>query len=220
MSNLEGARSHSVTIRLASGEEIKRTVGGLAYVVGRRGTLDYLTPSLRSEVLGTIDGQSPVSPTTSLISGRTLRTKTESSLEVAKDVFVIGSLAGDSLIRHAVGGCVYAAGRITHHIPSTFSTPPSTLSSSRSSPSLSARSSSPILTLPDDSDPKDTSSRVSCCSAPDPSALANGHSDLHLDRRKLTRTVEVANAENRYWAASGWWAGGVGYRVPTPQNQK
>jgi hypothetical protein len=38
---------------------------------------------------------------------------------------------------------------------------------------------------------------------------ANGHDDLHLDRRKLARAVEVAGVENRVWADSGWWAGGA-----------
>jgi hypothetical protein len=43
-----------------------------------------------------------------------------------------------------------------------------------------------------------------------PGELTNGHADLHLDRRKLVRSVETANAENRYWVDSGWWAGGLG----------
>jgi len=60
-----------------------------------------------------------------LITGQTLRAKIESfdehsgggggrrnAFEVAKDVFVIGSLTGDSLIRFAFGGCCAVAGAL------------------------------------------------------------------------------------------------------------
>jgi hypothetical protein len=40
--------------------------------------------------------------------------------------------------------------------------------------------------------------------------VSNGHEDLHLDRRKLARAVEVASIENRVWGESGWWSGGGG----------
>jgi hypothetical protein len=180
-----------VTIRLDSGEEITREVGGLAYVVGRRGTLDFLSSSLLQE-LGPFETESG---SQTLISGRTLRAKAESSLEVAKDVFIIGSLAGDSLIRHAVGGCVFAAGRILDAIPPTY---PASSSSSSSTP----RSASPSRV----SEPSPDSS-----SAPSPRVTANGHEDLHVDRRKLARAVEVASMENRIWTDSGWWAGGLGW---------
>lgn len=181
------AASAIATIRLASGDEVKCEVGGLAYVVGRRGTLDFLSAALRSEVLESSNTvPTSLDPTSSLtlISGRTLRAKAEVSLEVAKNVFIIGSLAGDSLIRHAIGGCVFAAGRIMHAIPSTYS--PST--TGPVSPASTSRSVSP---------------------SPDRD-VANGHEDLHLDRRKLMRAVEVVNAENRAWVHSGWWAGGLG----------
>lgn len=184
-----------VTMRLESGEEITRQVGGLAYVVGRRGTLDFLSPSLLRE-LGPLDTPSG-SPT--LISGRTLRAKAESSLEVAKNVFIIGSLAGDSLIRHAVGGCVFAAGRILGAIPASY---PTSSTSSSSTP----RSASPSRVsegTPDSSSapsPKES-----------PRVTANGHEDLHVDRRKLAWAVEVASVENRIWTDSGWWAGGLGW---------
>ncbi|ORY16475.1 hypothetical protein BCR34DRAFT_464222, partial [Clohesyomyces aquaticus] len=199
VSDPNGATSATITIRLASGEVINRTVGSLEYVVGRRGSLSYLSPSLRSEVLSTpLDSTSPPP----LISARTLRTKAESSLEVTRNTFIIGSLAGDSLIRHAVGGCVFTAGRILGNIPPSYSssgsstTVPSTRSSSPSPSALSDRNS--------------TESSPTASSASSPHLLANGHADLHLDRRKVARAVEVANAENRYWQDSGWWAGGLG----------
>ncbi|KAF2103792.1 hypothetical protein NA57DRAFT_31239 [Rhizodiscina lignyota] len=97
-----------VTIRQLDGATIIRTVGGLEYVVGRRAEMNYLSPSLQSEVVG-----SPGSTSTpGLISGKTLRSRAEEDLEIAPGVFIIGSLTGDSLVRHAFGGCVYAAGRI------------------------------------------------------------------------------------------------------------
>jgi len=93
-----------VSIRLTTGEVKTYEVGGLEYVVGRRGTLDFLSPSLQAEVLSPI----PFDPTNPpQVSGRTLRAKAETSLEVAPNVFITGSLTGDSLIRHAVGGCVF-----------------------------------------------------------------------------------------------------------------
>lgn len=189
----------TITVRLASGEQISREVGGLEYVVGRRGTLDFLSTSLRTEIFSTADQVLPIT-TQALISGRTLRNKAETSLEVAKNVFITGSLTGDSLIRHAVGGCVFAAGRIMDFIPTAYSpdsTPSPTISSSERSSSPVSRSASP------DSAPlqlERTSTRE----------LTNGHADLHLDRRQLARSVEVAREENNAWVGSGWWAGGLG----------
>ncbi|KAJ4360259.1 uncharacterized protein N0V89_000819 [Didymosphaeria variabile] len=190
-----------VTIRLQSGEEMTREVGGLAYVVGRRGTLDYLSPSLVQE-LGPFETPSG-SPT--LISGRTFRAKAESSLELAKNIFIVGSLAGDSLIRHAVGGCVFAAGRILGAIPSTQ---PASSSSSSSTPRSASPSRISEATLDSSSTP---SPKESPRESPRETATANGHEDLHVDRRELARAVEVANVENKVWVDSGWWAGGLGW---------
>ncbi|KAF1950041.1 hypothetical protein CC80DRAFT_483413 [Byssothecium circinans] len=186
----------TVTIRLSSGETASYEVGGLAYVVGRRGTLDFLSPALRAEVLG-------ITPTTntspSLISGRTLRPKAETSLEVAKNVFIIGSLAGDSLIRHAIGGCVFAAGRILHTIPSSYSPFSSPASTPRSTSPSRAGSGGSEETTPDGSEREGVV------------AMANGHEDLHVDRRKMVMAVEVVSAENMFWERSGWGAGGFGW---------
>lgn len=96
-----------VTLCMRDGSTFTRSVSGLAYAVGRRGSLNYLDNGLRGEVIeqkATNDGD--------LISARTLRAQCQTDLEVAKDVFVIGSLTGDSLIRFAYGGCVYVAGKI------------------------------------------------------------------------------------------------------------
>lgn len=196
---LEGTSSAEIKIRLQSGETMTRTVGGLEYVVGRRGSLDFLSTELRAEVLGTPQTDSH------LISGRTLRAKAEVSLEVARDVFVIGSLAGDSLIRHAVGGCVFAAGRIMEHIPSSCTRPPSPMIAQETPSAGSSQSSSNSNSGSSTSSPPST--EISC-----KAMLANGHGDLHLDRRKMAKAVEVASAENDIWANSGWWAGGLGFR--------
>lgn len=205
--------SATVTIRLESGDMITRNVGGLKYVVGRRGSLSYLSPDLHAEVVGANTSTPNDSISQTLISGRTLRPKSETSTEVAKGIFIIGSLAGDSLIRHAVGGCVYAAGRIMGYIQSPYS--PSTASTSSSlhpSRPPSTSPSSPVSASPIAS-ASDGSSTPQLSPLPSPAASpvipANGHVDLHLDRRKLTRAVEMAEQENRVWRESGWWGGGI-----------
>lgn len=106
----QDGKSATVTFQIGSEQPFERQVGGLAYVVGRRGTLKYLSQSLLREVL-------PCQPTsselkTSTISAHSLREKANEDLEMAPDVFITGSLTGDSLIRFAFGGCTYAAGKI------------------------------------------------------------------------------------------------------------
>jgi hypothetical protein len=46
-----------------------------------------------------------------------LRSKVLEDLELAPNVFAIGSLTGDSLIRFAYGSCTYAAARIMTSAP-------------------------------------------------------------------------------------------------------
>jgi hypothetical protein len=185
------AEKSIVQVRLESGDVIERTVGHLEYVVGRRGSLDYLDPELRNEVLGDgpLDTPSPEDQASTLISGRTLRAKAEADLEVAPNVFITGSLAGYSLVRHAVGGCVYAAGHILD---------PARRSTGKASPDSA---STPARLSP------------SASSSGTPTIRANGsaHQDLHLDRRELTRAIDIASAENRIWEDSGWW--GSGWRI-------
>lgn len=99
-----------VTFRTQDGRTFLRTVQGLVYAAGRRGTLDFLDPSLRAEVIGC--NRQPESLDVTTVSAQTLRAKATEDLEVAPCVFVIGSLTGDSLVRFAYGGCVYAAGHL------------------------------------------------------------------------------------------------------------
>lgn len=98
----------TVTFRQYNGETFSRQVRGLVYATGRRGALNYLDHGLLSEVLGPQD-ETEVHP---VISAQSLRRKALDSLEVARDVFIIGSLTGDSLIRFSYGGCVQTAGRL------------------------------------------------------------------------------------------------------------
>ncbi|KIW19285.1 hypothetical protein PV08_03579 [Exophiala spinifera] len=89
-------------------QPFQRRVSGLAYVVGRRGSLCYLSEELRQEFLHA---------DCHMISGQTLRQQANEDLEIAPHVFVTGSLTGDSLIRFAYGGCAYAAGKIMGRRP-------------------------------------------------------------------------------------------------------
>lgn len=98
-----------VTLETSDGRIFHREISNLEYVIGRRGSLGYLDSRLKVQVL---DGsQSPMTGANE-ISSRTLRHKAEANLEVAPNVFVIGSLTGDSLIRFSIGGCVFAAREI------------------------------------------------------------------------------------------------------------
>ncbi|KAF2143319.1 uncharacterized protein K452DRAFT_286151 [Aplosporella prunicola CBS 121167] len=164
---LEPGRGAKITIKLEDGEVVEREAGGVQYVIGRRGSLGYLDEKLRDEVIGPVeDGEA--NPT--LISGRTLRDKAEIDLEVAPDVFIIGSLTGDSLVRHAFGGCAYAAGRI---VEDNLADGHGELNGGAKSPRHARVVSNPTPPMSPGRSPKIRPNGVS-------------HQDLHLDRRKLS----------------------------------
>lgn len=94
-----------VTLKSDDDTMIQRKIGAFAYVVGRRGSLSYLSQELRNE-LAIQDAE------VDNITGQTLRDQISEDLEVAPHVYITGSLTGDSLIRFAYGACAYAAGRI------------------------------------------------------------------------------------------------------------
>ena len=96
----------TITLKDSTGQVFERKISNLEYVIGRRGSLHFLDRGLRAEILG---GNAAQHDTTASISGQSLRSKVEEDLEVVPDVFAIGSLTGDSLIRFAFGGCVNAA---------------------------------------------------------------------------------------------------------------
>lgn len=104
-----------VHFRLPDGEQVTHRVSSLAHVIGRRGSLAYLSQSLRREVTSSpgqsADGYQEMEDDFP-VSSRTLRDKVEISDQVAPNVFVIGSLTGDSLIRFGYGSCVESAGII------------------------------------------------------------------------------------------------------------
>ena len=107
------SNSATVKLSLADGTPIARQVGGLAYLVGRAGSLDYLEPGLHAEILAAADQSASVPGGSNfghVISGRTFRAKAQENLQVVPGVFVAGSLTGDSLVRYAFGGCVQIAG--------------------------------------------------------------------------------------------------------------
>lgn len=95
-----------VVLKASDGRIFRREISHVEYVIGRRGSLEYLDGRLKMQVL---DGSQSLMAETNEISSRTLRNKAEENLEVASNVFVIGSLTGDSLIRFSVGGCVFTA---------------------------------------------------------------------------------------------------------------
>lgn len=104
---VEGATA-LVTLQCDNGTIVTRRIGGLSYAVGRRGSLNYLDNSLCEEILG----RYPTNDADRLIAKDTLRPAAQNDLEVTRDVFIIGSLTGDSLIRFAYGGCFYTCGKL------------------------------------------------------------------------------------------------------------
>lgn len=97
-----------VRLKEQDGRLIKRAVSNVEYVVGRRGSLDYLDKHIRERVLGSRADGIP-------ISAQSLKPKANDSLEISPHVFAIGSLTGDSLIRFAYGGCVLVAKEIFNY---------------------------------------------------------------------------------------------------------
>jgi len=84
-------------------EVIERQVVDLKYCAGRKGSLGYLASDLRKEV-GVMYA--------AWVSADTMRRRVESGIEASPSIFVIGSLAGDSLVRFGLGSSVYTAGKI------------------------------------------------------------------------------------------------------------
>ena len=105
----------TVEISSTNGKSIERQVGGLAYLVGRTGSLNYLDPELQTEVLALADRSTPMPSSIEfnhIVTGRSFRSKAQEDLQIVPGVFVAGSLTGDSLVRYAFGGCVQVAGTL------------------------------------------------------------------------------------------------------------
>ena len=173
-----------VRLKFESGEVADRCIGGLECAIGRRGSLDYLTPSLFGEVVGSNNLHIDRFDDQALISGRTLRSRCEFDLQAAPGVFVVGSLTGDSLVRFAFGSCAYAAGKIMDS-------------------KIGVENSLQRPTLQPHQAPADAVKHSA-----GPKMNGNAHQDLHVDRQKLARSLEVITVENQLWKRSGWWSGG------------
>ncbi|MCJ1336626.1 hypothetical protein MMC09_001904 [Bachmanniomyces sp. S44760] len=102
----------SITLEGPDGESFERKISRLEYVIGRRGSLQYLDENLQTEIHQSVSASTDQNVSLSDISGRIMKLAAEAKLEIAPDVFIIGNLTGDSLIRFACGGCVYAAREI------------------------------------------------------------------------------------------------------------
>ncbi|KAI9701145.1 MAG: hypothetical protein M1836_001814 [Candelina mexicana] len=181
----------NVVIRLDDGSLVERRVSGLAYVVGRRGSLSYLDPDLLAEVLGP-KGDSLLAPgySTRMVSGRSLREKAETDLEIAPKLFIIGSLTGDSLIRFAYGGCVYAASKIMG--PSMTTDQLSPVNGEERGASVGTNCKDVLERTP--MNRVDEHSKIGVIESP--------HIDLHLDRPMLDRSIDMEHKDTRRWRNS------------------
>ncbi len=180
--------SVSITIRLESGAAVERAVGGMQYVVGRRGSLSYLNDRLREEVLGdSKDTRTERGHHDTSVSGRSLRLKAATDLEVADRVFIIGGLTGDSLVRHAYGSCAYVAGRIMADIRGLSSAPNQQITSTHENGYVRQNK------------------KLKCATM---TQRETQHHDLNLDRQHIHETVKLTDTQNRLWQGSGWWGGG------------
>ena len=177
-----------VSLETKDGTMLHREISSMEYVIGRRGSLSYLENGLASEIIGT---STETMVPSSAISGSTLRSRVEKDLELAPGLFAIGSLTGDSLIRFAYGGCVFAARGIMRRTGFT--------AANDGSISCSPSGALSIPAVPQEDH---------LGSAHGDFTSTNGHSDLHLDRtiRSLSIDREISTCE--LWRESGWWAGG------------
>lgn len=171
-----------LSLETGDGHMIEREISNMEYVIGRRGSLAYLDENTRLEVLGSGDE-------TTRISGRSLRSKVEKSIEIAPHLFAIGSLTGDSLIRFAYGGCAMAAHGIlkSHDLDSDAPVgPPTTNEPVKLNPSL----------------------RPAYEKDAHPSYSPTGHHDLDVDRKVRAMSIDHEISKCEVWQKSGWWAGG------------
>jgi len=181
-----------LTLAASDGRCIKREISNMEYVIGRRGSLAYVDNGIAKEMDCLREG-TPIALAS--VSGMTLRSKLEQNLSIAQDIFVTGSLTGDSLIRFAYGACVYAArelGRASR--PTSIATESS---ADNSSESLSTAPSSP-------------SSSTAAPPAVSTSALIprSRHSDLHADKKMRALSVDHGKTRCELWRESGWRVGG------------
>ena len=172
-----------LALQMHDGTYMKREISSMEYVIGRRGSLSYLSQEIAREIDSSMT-HTPLSEAP--ISGQTLRSHVERSTELAPNVYVIGSLTGDSLIRFAYGGCVFAAREIMKSRQSNTGT---TEGSSRD---ISGTSS----TTP-------SSSPKSQSNSEDGSAQSELRSELGLPKWMRSSPVKVCFSTDETWRNSG-----------------
>jgi hypothetical protein len=202
----------NVIIRLQNGEIIKRPVGEVSYVTGRRGNLNYLSEKLYYELMRNAQQASPKGGR-SLISGRTFRSIAEHDLEIAPDVFIIGSLAGDSLVRHAFGTCVSVAAKLLArqlYFEKRFS--------ERKITARVNHTTSHAVNDDESAYDKPKTHETSLRSPQNPTkaqipehraSRTVDHQDLHLNRRRLKHAIDIDLGVSRAdsWIRSRWLEG-------------
>ena len=177
-----------VGLETRDGHILQREISNMEYVIGRRGSLSYLHSSLAREVLNAPD---QALDSRHAISSGTLRPRVETNLEISPNVFVIGSLTGDSLVRFAYGGCVFAAREILRRPEATAVN----LGNAVNSPSETPLT--PNLSLGDENELRSNDFFPT-----------NGHTDLHLDRSTHSVSTDREIPVCEPWRESSWWAGG------------
>jgi hypothetical protein len=174
-----------VTLETNDGRIFRREVANLEYVVGRRGSLKYLDTRLMMQVL---DGSEAHATGAHEISSRTLRSKVEENLEVAPSVFVIGSLTGDSLIRFAFGGCIFAASEIIKQVGDRSEEVPIDAQSGVANPDME-RSPHPLQWFDTTND----------------HIITKGHSGLEMEQKENhSGSVDLEMAKSELWLSPGW----------------
>ena len=180
-------KSAIITMKSSDGRCIEREISAMQYVIGRRGSLDYLVDGLRHEIIG-LGNDSKRLP----ISGKTLRTKAEDSLELAPDVFITGSLTGDSLIRFAFGGCVFAAREIMGRTQT---------------PRLDGATAINHDQIPGKHLNGTISHYTSLEDSRNQYAYTNGHADLGRDMKSRAIPIDLEARACELWHESGSWNG-------------
>ncbi len=172
-----------LTLETSDGRLIERVISNIEYVIGRRGSLSYIDESIAKEIGQGLEEEKPINR--ALISGRTLRPRVERTLKLAPNIFVTGSLTGDSLVRFAYGGCVFAAREIVRPVATWSATSANTPSDSYS-----------VCLLP-------LSSQSDHCQ-PTKGGVAShsGHSDLHMDKSNHPYHSDMEDAKSEMWSGS------------------
>lgn len=172
-----------LTLETSDGKLIERVISNMEYVIGRRGSLSYIDESIAKEIGQGLEEERPINR--ALISGRTLRPMVERTLELAPNVFVTGSLSGDSLVRFAYGGCVFAAREIMRPIARSSAT-------SIDTPSDRYLACSPPSSSQSDASPSTSGGVVS----------RSEHLDLHIDKSIHPYHSDMEDAKYGIWPGS------------------